>query len=165
MQAQPSHVCGGPGICVCVRARHHYFNHRLTQATGMCSNSSKANVCVCVCVCERMSTGSYGVFSVAQRNNNNNNKQQHPRRKTHTIVSAHVILQLLRTCRHRYACPHLNTHAHAATEGLIMGCEGFGVTAYTRAQWHPIHLHLMLTYQNKISTSTVSCYSNLLKIL
>lgn len=59
VQAQPSHVCGGPGICVClsvrvyVRACHHYFNHRLTQATGMCSNSSKASVCVCVFASQR----------------------------------------------------------------------------------------------------------------
>lgn len=145
MQAQPSHVCGGPGICVCVWAYHHYFNHRLTQATGMCPYSSKASVCVHVCACQ---THSYGTFRVPQRNNNNNKNSIHDKR--HTQSCPHMSSCSYYT--YTNTCTHVHTWTHTFTQpqrGLIMGCERFGVTAYTRTQWHPIQQHSVLSYQSK----------------
>lgn len=143
MQAQPSHVCGGPGICVCVRACHHYFNHRLTQATGMCPNSSKASVCVRACACQHTAMLHF----------------VYPRETTTTTTASttkdthnHVPTCHLAAITHIQTHVHMSTHEHTFTQpqrGLIMGCERFGVTVYTRAQWHPIQQHLVLSYQSK----------------
>lgn len=142
MQAQPSHVCGGPGICVCVWACHHYTNHRLTQATGMCPNWGQASVCVCVCV---------------QWTPEKQNKAS-----TTTDSHSHVPTRHLTTIAHIQTHLHMYTHIHTPIFGWISGCVRFGVTAHLPMQWYPDIWCCHTTRMNQLSHwHAFSCYCTL----